>query len=48
MQNLYKQQLDHLMQEKNRQREAEHTRDIAEKREFNERANSNKESEKIK
>lgn len=48
MQNLYRQQLDSLMSEKNKQREQEKRRELAEKQEFNDRAQSNKESEKIK
>ena len=48
MQNLYRQQLDSLMSEKNKQREQEKRRELAEKQEFNDRAQSNKGSEKIK
>lgn len=35
MQNLYKQQLDSLLEEKNRQRSMERSRELAEKKEYN-------------
>lgn len=42
MQQLYKNQLDSMLQEKQRQREQERQRAISEKREFNERAEQGK------
>jgi hypothetical protein len=48
MQQLYKNQLDSMLQEKQRQREHDRQRAISDKREFNERAEQGKEAERMK